>query len=85
MGFATVEEITAMLSRLAGATSAESFHSAVDWRGMLEGYLKAYGGKPVASAPNADAAIAECRAMLPKIRDDTLYADLKALLADLRR
>jgi hypothetical protein len=85
MGFATVEEITAMLSRLAGATSAGSFYSAVDWRGMLDGYLKAYGGGPAEPAPDANAAIAECRAMLPKIRDDTLYADLKALLADLKR
>lgn len=85
MGFATVDEIAAMLSRLAGATSAACFHSAVDWCGMLDAHLKAYGGKPAAPAPTAEAALAECRAMLAKIRDDALYADLKALLADVKR
>ena len=85
MGFATVGEVAALLTRLIVAARAMHFRSKIDWHGMLAAYLNAYGGRdPQAGATPAeiDAAISDCRAMLPKVRDDALYADLSALLAD---
>jgi hypothetical protein len=80
-GFADRAELIGLLNALLRAAPPEP----AGWGPVLRRHLAALGATPVAESVAASPAdrrrvVSELRAMLPRIRDDGLYRDLREML-----
>ena len=82
MGYASRPELIAFLRTLLAAERARATAPGQHWCAMLGRYLAALGASDAEAAPSRDpgGTFATLRAMLPRVRDDRLHADLRAML-----